>query len=227
MQPVRGLGIKILLAAAFLAAMIWLTIVYAPAVTEIASNPERLRTVILDYGRLGVLVFIGLQIVQVIITAIPGEVVQVAGGYIFGTLPATIYLLIGVIVGSAAAFGLARVLGYSLIKFLVSEAKLARLTGLMSSRKGYSIAFMLFLVPGLPKDVLTYIGGLTPVKPLPFIAIASAARIPGMLISAYIGANLHERNYTAVIGLSAAAVICFLLGVSYRDRILAWLHKDN
>ncbi|HOB08200.1 MAG TPA: TVP38/TMEM64 family protein [Limnochordia bacterium] len=225
MQPTRGLAVKLLLAAAFLAVMIWLTIAYAPAITELAGNPEHLRMRILAYGRLGVLVFIGLQIVQVIITAIPGEVVQVAGGYIYGTWPAAAYLLIGVILGSLAAFWLARLLGYTLIKQLISEEKLVHYTSLLSSQKAYSVIFTLFLIPGLPKDLLTYIGGLTPVKPLHFIVIASIARIPAMLVSAYIGANLQERDYLTVVILSAAAVAFFLLGLFYRDRLLDWLQR--
>jgi len=221
----RGLIINLLVAMSCLALLAWLTIKYAPAVTEMASNPERLRTMILSYGHLGVLVYIGIQIVQIIITAIPGEVVQVAGGYIYGTWLATTYLLVGVVVGSLTVFGLARIAGYSLVKQLVSEEKLTRFADLMTSKKAYSVIFVLFLIPGLPKDLLTYVGGLTPVKPLQFIIIASIARIPGVFFSAYIGANLQERDFLTAIVLSVAAVLLFVLGVLYRDQILAWLQR--
>ena len=221
MQLTRSLTINLLSVICFSALLVLAAIKCGPVITELVSDPERMRSVILSHGHLGVLIFIGIQIAQIVITAIPGEVVQVAGGYIFGTWLATSYLLIGAVVGSVVVFGLARIMGYTLVRRLISEDKLNRLAGLMASKRACGIIFILFLIPGLPKDVLTYVGGLTPVRPLHFIVIANLARIPGLFVSAYIGANLQEQDYATAIILSGAAVLIFIFGLLYRDQIVA------
>jgi uncharacterized membrane protein YdjX (TVP38/TMEM64 family) len=80
--------------------------------------------------------------------------------------------------------------------------------------------FVLFLIPGIPKDILTYIAGLTPVKPVKFLMIAVVARLPALFVSCYIGANLQERNYAVVIAASIAAILLFIAGVFLKDRVI-------
>ncbi len=80
--------------------------------------------------------------------------------------------------------------------------------------------FILFLIPGLPKDILTYIAGLTPIKPLRFFAIITVARFPALLVSSIMGSNLQEQNYTTVIIISVAALALFVAGVLLKDKII-------
>mgnify|MGYP005844169573 CR=1 FL=1 len=211
---------NVFLALIFLAAMVFVTVRYGPSLTGLMSSPDNFRELLNSYGYRSVLVFILLQILQVVVAAIPGEVVQLAGGYIYGTFAGTVYLVAGVIIGSVIVFYASRLIGYPLVKVFVKEESLKRLEFLVNSSKSEAAMFVLFLIPGLPKDILTYIAGLTPVAPLRFIIIATVGRFPALLASAYIGANLQERNYTIVIILSAAAVVLFLAGVFLRDRII-------
>ncbi|MEQ8201376.1 MAG: VTT domain-containing protein, partial [Syntrophomonadaceae bacterium] len=81
------------------------------------------------------------------------------------------------------------------------------------------ILFLLFLIPGLPKDVLTYAAGATPIDPLQFLLTATVARVPGILLSAYIGSNLYQQDYTAVAVASVATVLLFGLGVWAQGRL--------
>ncbi|NLJ74202.1 MAG: TVP38/TMEM64 family protein [Firmicutes bacterium] len=201
------------------------TIKYAPIVTELVSEPEEFRDLIQSYGYTGVFIFVLIQIIQIVIPVIPGEVVQVAGGFVFGTWLGTLYLMIGVILGSVCAFFAARLLGYPLVRSFVSENKLRRMRELMQGKKSDAVIFILFLLPGLPKDVLTYIAGLTPVKSVRFLVIASMARFPALLASAYLGHNLHEKDYLGAIIISSVAVLLFVGGYIFKDRIIGKMQE--
>ena len=216
---------NIVLLVAFILFLVIVTVKYAPGVTKLASEPAKFRDVIQSHGYTGIFVFISVQILQVVIAAIPGEVVQIAGGYIYGTWLGALYLVMGAIAGSVIAFYASRLLGYPLVKAFVSEEKLTRFNFLLKSQKSEVIIFVLYLLPGIPKDILTYIAGLTPVKPLNFLITSIVARLPALFVTAYIGANLEEKNYLRVIVLSSAAVIVFFLGALYKDWAIDKIHQ--
>ncbi len=210
---------------AFIAVIVFLTIKYAPYITELARKPDEFRDVILSYGYFGVIVFISIQVFQVIVAAIPGELIQIAGGFVYGAWLGTLYLSIGVVIGTLAAFYAARLFGYSLIKKIVAEDKLARFKDMMESKKADLVISVLFLLPGLPKDFLVYVGGLTPVKPMKFIIITTIARLPALFFSAYIGENIQEQDYVRALIISIIAVVLFLLGVINRERIFKRINR--
>lgn len=210
---------------AFIAVIVFLTIKYAPYITELARKPDEFRDVILSYGYFGVFVFIFIQVFQVIVAAIPGELIQIAGGFVYGAWLGTLYLSIGVVIGTLAAFYAARLFGYSLIKKIVAEDKLARFKDMMESKKADLVISVLFLLPGLPKDFLVYVGGLTPVKPMKFIIITTIARLPALFFSAYIGENIQEQDYVRALIISIIAVVLFLLGVINRERIFKRINR--
>ena len=215
----------IVLLIAFIAVIIFLTIKYAPYITELARKPDEFRDVILSYGYFGVFVFIFIQVFQVVVAAIPGELIQIAGGFVYGAWLGTLYLSIGVVIGTLAAFYAARLFGYSLIKKIVAEDKLARFKDMMESKKADLVISVLFLLPGLPKDFLVYVGGLTPVKPMKFIVITTIARLPALFFSAYIGENIQEQDYVRALVISIIAVVLFLLGVINRERIFKRINR--
>ncbi|ADQ46630.1 SNARE associated Golgi protein-related protein [Caldicellulosiruptor kronotskyensis 2002] len=217
--------LNIIAIAGFILLATAVAIRYSHFLVNIVSNPQKFKSWVLSFGHLGVLVFILTQILQVIISAIPGEAVQISGGYLYGTLLGTVYSLIGIMIGSVCVFYITRLLGFGLVRKIVSEEKLRKFYSLINSPKGEIAIFLLFLIPGLPKDILTYIAGLSPIKPLRFFAIVAIARLPGIFFSSYIGSSLEEKNYTMAIVVSAAAAILFVLGVVYRDKIIKTIHN--
>lgn len=180
-----------------------------------------MRQYILDRGFAGIGIFILLQILQVVVAALPGEVVQIAGGYLFGTLWGSIYLIIGVTIGSIIVFGVTKLLGHRLVKIFVPQHRLEKLYVLLTGPRPEMIIFLLFLIPGLPKDILTYIGGLTPVRPGRFLPIAVLGRLPALVVSAYIGSSLEQGNLIVAIVISSVATLLFFTGLLYKDKILA------
>ncbi len=216
--------VNLLLLGAFLVLFVYLTVYYAPVITRLISEPEQFRELIQSYGQTGVLVFIAFQVLQVVISAIPGEVVQIAGGYLYGVGFGTLYLFIGLLIGSVLTFYIARLLGYPVLKAFLPKAKYVRLRALLRSKKVDLVVFLLFFLPGLPKDLLTYVAGLTYAPPLKFFMIATGARLPALIGSVIIGANIHERNYLTAVLLLSGAVLLFLLGYFLKDWIIDRLY---
>jgi len=103
------------------------------------------------------------------------------------------------------------------------EEKLKSFYFLINSPQSEIIKFLLFLIPGLPKDILTYIAGLAPIKPLRFFIMVTIARTPGIFFSSYIGSNIQKKNYGIAIIVGIIATALFLLGLFYRTQILNYL----
>lgn len=213
----------------FLIVMIILTVLLTPYVTHLTKNPQAFREFIDSYGSLSILAFIAFQILQVVVAAIPGEFVQIAGGYIFGIFWGTLYSVLGILIGASIAFFLARFLGIKAVSKLLSEKSIEKFKFLMNTRKSEIIVFLLFLIPGLPKDILVYIAGLSPIRPMRFFSIYTIARMPGLIGSSIIGANLQSQNYLTAIIIFAASCALFFAGAFLREPIMRKLrsHHDN
>ncbi|MGI6140756.1 MAG: TVP38/TMEM64 family protein [Caldicoprobacterales bacterium] len=208
----------------FIGLLIYLTIQYSSQFVDLFRNWDKLKDMVESKGVLGVFIFILFQILQVVVAAIPGEVVQIAGGYLFGTFWATVYLVIGVFIGSTIVFYISRLLGYEFVKRIIPGDAIEKYFIRDNGKKFLIFAFILFLIPGMPKDVLTYIAGLTPVKPLRFIVISVLGRLPALIASTIIGDVFENRNYTAAIAIFVSAVILFLLGTLFRDKLVNRVH---
>ncbi len=233
-QPKNNAGSKnerlklvlyIALIAIFIGILVYLTTKLGPKITEMTRDPQRLDRLLHSFGWRGILVFIGIQILQILVAAIPGEIVQIAGGYIYGTWLGTLYSLIGILLGSILVFSIVRLLGYPLVRLVASETQIKKFNSIFSSSKSEAATFILFLIPGIPKDVLTYIAGVTPVKPLRFFIIIMIGRFPALLASSYIGHGAHNGNYALVIILCVAAVVLFLAGLLLKDKIIEKIHQ--
>lgn len=220
-----SMGLRIAALAGFVGLIIYLSIVYSPQVAELFARRQELKQHIEARGLAGILIFIFFEVFQVVIAAVPGEIVQITGGYIYGTFWGSIYLIIGVTIGSALNFFLARWLGYEIVKKIVPKKRLAQLYNLVRGPRSDAVMFLLFLIPGLPKDVLTYVAGLTPVPAGRFLLLSVAGRLPALVGSSFIGASFQQENTATAVAVLAAAGVLALLGVVCKDRIIALLRK--
>lgn len=204
-----------------------LLIKFMPKLLLITVSLEEFKNYILSMGHLGVIMIIIFQVLQTIIAPIPGEVIQIAGGYLYGTLLGTIYNLIGLAIGSGIAFYFTRFIGRVFISNLIKKKKLKWITNTMEGKKFELILFIIFIVPGLPKDFMLYIAGLTTLKPMRFFIILIISRLPWIMISASVGANINAGNYMLTIIISFIAVIGFVIGMHYKNKIIKKISKDN
>src|SRR5262245_21010407 len=199
-----------------LAALMVLAVWWGPTLWPILSDRARFRAWIESYKSNAELIFVLVQCMQVLLFFIPGEVTQFAGGYIFGTWKGLLLSYLGLTLGSVMAFYLARLFGYDAIDLLISRETLWKFDRLVYGKSGFWPMFVLFLLPGIPKDLLCYIAGLTPMHIVTFFLISTVGRFPGVMLSSVLGAGLAERNWKT-FGLSAAITIG-LLGIVYLLR---------
>lgn len=217
--------IDIALSAVFVGVIICLTVVFGRKFTKMAAEPEKLHDMLNTFGWKGILIFIALQILQVVVAALPGQFIQIAGGYIYGPWLGTLYSLVGISIGSVIVFCVAKFLGYRLVKLVASKEQLDKLSFMVNNEKSEIGVFILYLIPGLPKDVFTYIAGITPIKAASFFIVMMLGRLPALFGSAYIGSSMQEGNYSAAIIVGAAAVILFAAGLLLKDKIIAKLRE--
>ncbi|MFA6308199.1 MAG: VTT domain-containing protein [Clostridia bacterium] len=223
----KSIIINIIILSVIFAAILFVSLKYLPQISKLVSEPKKFRDYLLTFGNNSVFVFIGIQALQVIIAAIPGEFVQIAGGYVYGTFLGTIYSFVGIFIGTVIVFGMIRLFGYSLIKVFISKKSIKKYDFILNSPKSEFVMLFLFLLPAIPKDIVTYLAGLTPIKPLKFFAIAMLGRLPTLVASTYIGSNVMAGNYIRVIVFASIGVIIFVAGVIFRDKIINIFVKKN
>ena len=161
-------------------------------------------------------VLMGLQALQVIICILPGQPIQFAASYMFGVVGGYLISLAGAIIGVFIAFYLAKFLGTDAIKFLFGEEKVSNYRNKINSGKGLLIAFFIYLIPGFPKDLVSYVAGISRMQVLPFILISSIGRTPGMFGSLLFGKFYQAKNY---VGIGILAVLCVIfLVICYIKR---------
>lgn len=217
--------INLMLLTAFLGAVLLITWRYSAQIYELISEPEQFKSLLASYGHAGILVFILFQVLQVVVATIPGELVQIAGGYIYGTLAGTLYSALGIMLGYSLVFALTRLIGYPLVQVFISAQKIAKLKALIQSKKSAAFLFFLFLVPGIPKDFLVYAAGLTPIEPVKFFTIVLIARFPALFGASFIGANLEQQNYFMVISALILAVLLFIVGFLCKEQAVSALSQ--
>jgi uncharacterized membrane protein YdjX (TVP38/TMEM64 family) len=207
------------------AALVVPVLVWHAELWKIFGSVRRIRTWIEGWGAVAPLVFMGVQAIQVIVFAIPGEVVQIAGGYLFGGWLGILLSLSGILFGSTVAFFLSRWLGRPFVAAVVPRAQLERVEKLLESRSSQIVFFLLFLIPGVPKDILCYLAGLTPMSLLFFLGISTLGRLPGIVGSSIIGGAARSSRWVALAMLSVAAILLFAAGLIFRPRLQALIEK--
>jgi uncharacterized membrane protein YdjX (TVP38/TMEM64 family) len=172
------------------------------------------------------LVFISLQVLQVIAAPIPGEATGLIGGYIYGPVLGTIYSTIGLTLGSWLAFMLARFFGLPLVEKAVNPATLQKYDYFLEHR-GLFVSFLLFLIPGFPKDYLCYIMGLSHMITWHFLVISTVGRIFGTILLSVSGSCARNDQYAGLLIIAGISAIFIIIAYFYRDRWLELLKKKH
>ena len=155
---------------------------------QFVSEPEKFRLWVDGHGIWGRLAFIGMVIFQIIIAIIPGEPLEIGAGYAFGAIEGTILCLIGAVLGGAIVVLLVRRYGVKLVEVFFPQEKIMSLRFMQDSRRLKLLVFIVFMIPGTPKDLLCYMVGLTNLKMKDWLWISLIARIPSIITST-IGGN--------------------------------------
>lgn len=200
---------------------------YAPAILEILSSMDTFRDFIRASGNWGPALFVLFQIVQVVVAPIPGEVVQIAGGYIYGVSLGTIYTTIGTLLGAALAFYFTRLIGRSWIERLLENKSYKWMAVLKNEKKLSVFLFIFFIIPGLPKDLLIYLAALTPIGAVRFFTLLLVGRLPWLIASVVIGTSLHQEQYGVAILIAVISVVTFGVGYFYKNKWIELFSKSE
>lgn len=194
----------------------------------ILKNPQSIKMKIMSYGKYGFAVFLLLQVIQVIAFFIPGELIQIAGGYIYGTTIGTILSLLGITIGSCIAFIISYYLGKPFVKEIIPKNKIDKFDKVLKGEKIKHIVLILYVIPGIPKDVLAYICGISDITLKDFLIYSTLGRIPGIIISAYFGNKIYSGDKVTLIVIAVTMSILFVFGVLKSEKIIKALeHRKN
>lgn len=207
----KAIGIAaIVIAVIATALIIWLAGV---PLIKFASEPEKFRQWVNENGIASRFAYVGMVILQVVIAVLPGEPFEIAAGYAFGAVEGTVLCLAAATLGSIIVFMLVRRFGVPLVEIFFSKDKLERINFLKSSPKRDFIFFIVFMIPGTPKDLLSYFAGLTDISLTHWLLICSVGRLPSLVTSTIGGDALGTSDYGFAVIVFAVTLIISLLGL--------------
>ena len=158
---------------------------------------------------------------------IPGEVTQMAAGMLYGPLWGSLLILFGCAISSAFVYELVHRLGAPFVKDLISDQHLKKFQDFEKTGRLNIIVFILFLIPGLPKDTFTYIVPLTDMKLKPFVAITTIARSPGIILSAYAAEGLLDGRLWESVAIFAVLIVLAVIALIFSNRIMEFLARHH
>jgi uncharacterized membrane protein YdjX (TVP38/TMEM64 family) len=181
-------------------------------------DAEEARRLVQDAGPWGPLVLIGMQIVQIVIAPIPGQITGLIGGYLFGPVLGVVYTTIGATIGFTLVFLLARRWGRPFVERFVSREHLERFDHL-AGRRGTLALFLVFLLPAFPDDMISFVAGLTPIPMRTLVLVSLAGRLPGYVLLSLGGDGLAYDNLDPVVVIGAVVAVAVALAYWKRDRL--------
>ena len=207
--------IQRVIGGAVIAGFVFMTAIAGKPMVELVSDTERFKAWLDSFGIASYLVFVFMMIIQVIVALIPGGPFQVAGGYAFGPVLGTVLCLIGNGIGSMIVFGLVRKFGPRIGSAFISEESLKRVRFIEKSPRWKRLLIGLFLIPGSPKDILSYMAGMTTVSPWTWLVVSTLGRVPAIIASAISGDAVGDGRY-----VKAAVSMGILIFISVTGMIV-------
>lgn len=213
--------IQIISVICILAIMLAATIISIPLVKEF-SKPEGLEALkdkLESYsGLTGVLIFTFIQALQVVIAVIPP--VQIVGGVLFGWFWGGLLSYLGTFLGTVAIFLLVKKFGRPIVEAFVDEKVMKKFKFLQDAKKLTLILIILYLIPGVPKDVISYIVPLTPISKKNFFKYVMPCRLPAIMLSTVLGSSAIDGSYAVALAVIGVAVVLFIIGYLFKDVII-------
>lgn len=166
-----------------------------PLVKQFQESPETFRDYIEQQGAAGPLIMIGIMMLQVVVALLPGEPIEVGAGFIFGWWQGALLCLAGSAIAGGLILLAVRKWGIKLVEAFFPAEKINQYAFLRSEKRLNLLVFMLFLIPGIPKDVVNYLVGLTPMKLGTFVLLTTVARIPSVISSTISGNLAQSENW--------------------------------
>ncbi len=209
----------------YFAVFIILRQTYGNELLEIVESKEKFDAFISSFGVRGEIVFVTIRAVQTVIKIIPAEPLEIAAGYVWGTYKGLALCMLGTEIGSAIILILTSLFGTKLINMLFDVRKINEWSFISDSKRKYALLTIIYLIPGTPKDFITYFVGVTDTKILPFLVLTGIARIPSIISSTWCGSILDNNSiplfvivFVFITILSAMATYLFMKRLKTQSR---------
>lgn len=210
----RRVLIGLVTAASITALLCW---EYLPGLLAWLADARAVRAFVSDHAFVSRLAMLGINIVQVLLAFLPGEPVELASGYAFGFWEGTALCLVASGLATSAIYWATRRWGWKLVGLFFDRSLFDRFSWLKSAKRLELIMLIVFLIPGTPKDFLTYFAGLTNMRFLPVVLIATFGRIPSIVTSTIAASAVGSGNWPLVAcTLVASAFLLAVGGLMYR-----------
>ena len=220
-EEMKGNKRRFVLLVLILAVLIVLTIAILPFFTQLLSEENRtaLQGSIEGMGVWGVIIIFALEVLQVVVAFIPGGVVELIAGALYGTIGGSIIVLAGSLLSAAIVYYLVHKLGAPFVQSFVSKKDMRFFKFLQDPRNLNTMVLILYLIPGLPKDVFTYLVPLTDMPAKDFFILSTLGRAPAVIASAYMGAAMMEGNFIGAVTVFIVIMALALLGIVFRGQL--------
>lgn len=193
---------------------------------DILTDREQIKAFVTSFGTGAPVVFIIIQILQVLLAPFPGEATGFIGGFLFGATKGFVYSSIGLTVGSLINFTIGRFLGKRFVRKLIPPAQLERMDNIVK-HQGVIVLFGLFAFPGFPKDYLCLFLGLSAIPLKVFILLTAIGRMPGTLMLNLQGSYIFEQRYGWFALILSVCLVLMFLAYRYREGLYNWIDKFN
>ncbi len=188
------------------------------------TNRQELERVIEQAGPMGPIVFMMMQVLQIIIAPIPGQAIALLGGYIFGGLLGTVYSMIGTVIGFTIVLLVSRRFGRPLIERFFDKQQIKKFDYLTNTA-GPAVFFFIFLVPAFPDDMICYLAGLTKIRMSTLLVISFLGRFPSTLLTSYMGSGVAKADMKLIASIAIITMIVMALAYWKREWLEAQAHK--
>jgi uncharacterized membrane protein YdjX (TVP38/TMEM64 family) len=189
------------------------------------SLEVELERAIRGAGVFGVLICLGMQFIQVVVAFIPGEVVQAVIGYMYGTVGGGFLTLVGALLSSIFVFYLVRKLGAPFVQGMVGGKDSGRLKFLTDSKNLNALVLILYLIPGLPKDLFTYVFPLTRIRASAFFVLSTIGRAPAIFATTFVVSSFRSGDYLQMIIVAVIFGGLGILGIVFNQRIMGFVDR--
>lgn len=213
--------IRFILSVLVFLAFVPLTIWGIPKVMAL-SDPvarENLQQYFASKGIGGWLIFLVVQILQVVVAMIPGEPIEICAGLLYGPVWGTLSCMLGILIGSLIVYALVKKLGMPIVSVFIDPDRLQNLWFVRDESRFEKIAFLLFFIPGTPKDLLTWAAGLLKINPLRFFLFSTIARLPSILTSTLAGASLITGDFVTMVLIFGITGCISIIGIYLHKKI--------
>lgn len=191
---------------------------------ELWDKREVFRAFVETHPVEGSLGFVALQSLQVVIAPLPGEATGLLAGFLFGAVKGFILSMLGIAIGSFIAFFIPRIFAKKLIKKWQNSQTYLKVKKIFKKR-GLTGIFVLYLIPGFPKDILNYVLSFMPIRFKAFFVVCLLGRAPATFALTLQGDTLYhaslKKNLILLLFFSFVIFLYFI----FKKRILSWLEE--